>query len=203
MSKIKSEEVRVSMQNAEKRGEVLRLICRVRSGDEEAFEELLGQYAPLIEASVARFAQDELYSSYREDLRQEATLVFYNSIMTYDTEQGDVEFGLYARICISNALVSQLRVLKKRKAERLTEASDDGLFVNDSEDPSLRVLEQESLKTLYSVIRGNLSEQEWRIWKMYTSGKTARQIGECIGKDEKSVSNSIYRIRKKLRAKLQ
>lgn len=193
----------MSLQSEEKRGDVLHLISRVRNGDEEAFEKLLTQYAPLIEAAVSRCSQDELYGSYREDLRQEAILVFYNSIMTYDTEQSDVEFGLYARICISNALVSQLRVLKKRKAERLTEASDDGLFVNDSEDPSLRVLEQESLKTLYSVIRGNLSELEYRVWRMYMSGMSARQIGESIHKDERSVNNAIYRIRKKLRAKLQ
>lgn len=193
----------MSLQSEEKRCDVLQLICRVRNGDGEAFEKLLTQYAPLIEAAVSRCSQDELYGSYREDLRQEAILVFYNSIMTYDTEQSDVEFGLYARICISNALVSQLRVLKKRKAERLTEASDDGLFVNDSEDPSLRVLEQESLKTLYSVIRGNLSELEYRVWRMYMSGMSARQIGESIHKDERSVNNAIYRIRKKLRAKLQ
>lgn len=193
----------MSLQSEEKRGDVLQLISRVRNGDGEAFEKLLTQYAPLIEAAVSRCSQDELYGSYREDLRQEAILVFYNSIMTYDTEQSDVEFGLYARICISNALVSQLRVLKKRKAERLTEASDDGLFVNDSEDPSLRVLEQESLKTLYSVIRGNLSELEYRVWRMYMSGMSARQIGESIHKDERSVNNAIYRIRKKLRAKLQ
>ena len=77
------------------------------------------------------------------------------------------------------------------------------MFVNGEEDPSLRVLEQESLKTLYSVIRDNLSELEYRVWKMYMSGLTARQIGDSIGKDERSVSNAIYRIRKKLRATLR
>ena len=193
----------MSLQNEIKQTDVLQLISRAKNGDGEAFEEMLEKYSPLINASVARCLQNDQYASYGEDFKQEAVLVFYNSIMTYDTEQQDVEFGLYARICISNALVSQLRVLKKRKAERLAETSDDGLFVNGEEDPSLRVLEQESLKTLYSVIRGNLSELEYRVWKMYMSGMTARQIGESIGKDERSVSNAIYRIRKKLRAKLR
>ena len=193
----------VSLQHDTKQEGVLQLIRRAKGGDDEAFEELLARYTPLINASVARCLQGVQYASYSEDLKQEATLVFYNSIMTYDIEQQDVEFGLYARICISNALISQFRVLKKRKAERLSETSDDGLFVNGEEDPSLRVLEQESLKTLYSVIRDNLSDLEYRVWKMYMSGMTARQIGESIGKDERSVSNAIYRIRKKLRAKLQ
>ncbi len=179
------------------------LISSVREGDSQAFEMLLKKYNPLIESSVANCLGDDLYSLYREDFIQEATVVFYNAILTYDMDQHEVEFGLYAKICISNALISQLRILKKRRAERLSETSDDGLFANDSEDPSLRVLEQESLKSLYSVIRGNLSEFEYRVWQMYMSGRTAREIGQLLNKDERSISNAIYRIRKKLRARLQ
>ena len=178
------------------------LIALVREGDGRAFEVLLQRYNPLIEASVAKCLEDELYSLYREDLIQEATVVFYNAILTYDMDQHEVEFGLYAKICVSNALISQLRVLKKRNAERLSETSDDGLFANCSEDPSLRILEQESLKSLYSVIRGNLSEFEYRVWQLYISGRTAREIGKLTDKDERSINNAIYRIRKKLRAQL-
>ena len=190
------------MSNTSKDKRTLELIGKVRSGNDAAFEELLSKYTPLIEASVARVLGDKLYSLYRDDFRQEATVVFYNSILTYDTERHEVDFGLYAKICISNGLISQLRILQKRKAERLSETSDDGLFANDLEDPSLRILEQDSLESLYSVIRGSLSEFEYRIWQLYTSGRTAKQIGIIVGKDEKSVANAIYRIRKKLRAQL-
>ena len=127
---------------------------------------------------------DGQYVLHEDDLRQEATVVFYNSILTYDLEQHEVEFGLYAKICISNALISQVRRLQRRNAERLSEASDEGLFGWDREDPSVRILEQESLKSLYSIIRGNLSEFEYEIWQLYTSGRTAKQIGEMVGKDE-------------------
>jgi RNA polymerase sporulation-specific sigma factor len=122
-------------------------------------------------------------------------------------DQHEVEFGLYAKICIANALISQLRALKKRNAERLSETTTDSLFdgtyTGDSEDPSLRVLEQESLRSLYSVIRGNLSDFEYLVWRLYMSGRTAREIGKKVGKDERSVNNAIYRIRKKLRERLQ
>lgn len=179
------------------------LISRVRAGDDAAFEELLKSYTPLIEASVARTLGEELYSLHADDFRQEATVTFYNSILTYDTEQHEVEFGLYAKICISNALISQLRGLCKRKNERLAPDSGDGLFENGGEDdPSAKILEQESLSELYAVIRENLSEFEYRVWRLYMSGRTAKQIGLMIGKDEKSVANAVYRIRKKLRALL-
>ena len=188
-------------ENLEKK-ETSQLISDVRQGNEEAFEVLLQRYTPLIESSVSRILNKESYGLHSEDLRQEATVVFYNSIMTYDIEQHEVEFGLYAKICISNALISQMRQLQKRKAERLLETSDDGLFASDSEDPSVKILEQESLSSLYSVIRGNLSELEYRIWQLYISGRTAKQIGFLVNKNEKSVTNAIYRIRRKLRALL-
>ena len=189
------------MFDCEKNRETAELISRVKNGDNSAFELLLEKYTPLIEASVAKCLEDD-YSLHGEDFRQEATVVFYNSILTYDTEQNEVEFGLYAKICISNALISQIRILKKRKSERLSDASEEGLFDNGSEDPSMKIVEQESLKSLYSVIRRNLSEFEYHIWQLYVSGRTAKQIGLLVGKDEKSVTNAIYRIRKKLRALL-
>lgn len=191
-----------TMSDNSKNKEILKLISEVRSGNEEAFKQLLDRYTPLIESSVSRVLVDGQYVLHADDLRQEATVVFYNSILTYDLEQHEVEFGLYAKICISNALISQVRRLQRRNAERLSEASDEGLFGWDREDPSVRILEQESLKSLYSIIRGNLSEFEYEIWQLYTSGRTAKQIGEMVGKDEKSVANAVYRIRKKLRAVL-
>ena len=186
---------------------VRELIIKVKSsnGDEgqRAFETLLDRYEPLIMASVSKISEDELARPFFDDLRQEATVVFYNAILTYDIEQTEVEFGLYAKICISNALVSQLRKLKKRAAEPLPDTESNDLFVHESEDPSENILEQERLKALYSVIRKNLSIFEYRVWQYYMSGRTAREIGILVGKDERSINNAIYRIRKKLRTALQ
>ncbi len=190
------------MNHSQKNSEIIDLIFRVRRGDDGAFDRLLEMYTPLIEASVSKALENDTYSLYADDFRQEATVVLYNAILTYDVEQHEVEFGLYAKICISNALISQLRLLTRRNGERLADTSDEDLFVNDSEDPSVRILERESLRALYSVIRGNLSEFEYRVWRLYMSGRTAKEIGETVGKTERSVSNAIYRIRKKLRVAL-
>lgn len=187
--------------------EVLCLIKRVRNADfderQTAFEELLQRYEPLILSLVQRFCEDPLSERFREDLRQEATVAFYHSILAYDTDQADVEFGLYAKICISNALVSQLRKLKRRALEPLSDAERDSFFLYDSEDPSESILEQERAEALCLVIRNNLSPFEYRVWQYFISGRTAKEIGFLVGKDERSISNAIYRIRKKLRVVLQ
>lgn len=183
--------------------DVRKLILAVRGGDQSAFDALLDQYRPLIDASVARFSSDESFSLYCEDLKQEASVVFYNSILAYDLEQTEVEFGLFAKICIYNALVSFLRALKRRSAEPVAEIPQNLITVQDFEDPSARMLEQERLKSLYAVIRKNLSELEYKVWQLYISGRSAAEIAAFLSTDEKSVNNAIYRIRKKLRAVLR
>ena len=186
------------MSACENKSRVIELIERVRQDDEGAFEQMLITYKPLLDAAVSRFSKDELSKSHEEDLRQEATVVFYNAILNYDTENDGVEFGLYAKICVTNALISQMRNLRKRSAEQLTDVMDEsGEPLED--EPASRIIEQESLQRIYSVIKDNLSSLEYRVWCLYTSGRTAKEIGDTVGKSEKSVSNAIYRIRKKLR----
>ena len=188
--------------NFSEKNEIILMIKRVRDGEHKAFSELVEKYDPLIESLVSRFYDGDMVGVSRDDLRQEAVLRFYNSILTYDIDQCEVEFGLYAKICISNALISQHRLQKKRTAEQLAELYDIPDFVYDSEDPSDRILEEERVKALYSLIRKNLSPYEYRVWQAYMSGRTAKDISIAVDSDEKSVSNAIYRIRKKLRALL-
>ena len=177
------------------------LIKSVRAGDQSAFEKILKQYKPLIESAIARFNKDELSRLHEDDLRQEATLVFYNAILNYDLENDGVEFGLYAKICVNNAIISQLRHLRKTKAEQFF--SDLEVAISDREDePSERVIERESLQRIDTLIRAALSDFEYRVWCLYTSGKTAAEIALAVGKSKKSIENAVYRIRKKLRETL-
>ena len=185
------------------REQVLNWIRGVRQENEDAFVSLAKRYEPLIDSLVSRFFRDGEVGFGREDLRQEAMVVFYHSILTYDTEQSEVEFGLYAKICISNALISQFRVQKRHGSERLTPLNEELPEDGEAEDPSERLLEQERLAALWADIEANLSPFENRVWRLYISGRTAREIALLVGKDEKSVANGIYRIRKKLRAVLK
>ena len=190
------------MENQSFKEDVRALISNARDGDQSAFDTLLRQYKPLIDASVARFSSDDAFAIYSEDLKQEASLVFYNSILAYDLNQNEVEFGLFAKICIYNALVSALRSLKRRTAEPLADIPESLLTVQESDDPSSRMLERERLESLYAVIRKNLSDLEYEVWQYYMSGKSAADIAKQLETDVKSVNNAIYRIRKKLRSRL-
>ena len=176
------------------------LILRVREGNQQAFSELLDKYRPLIDSLVSKFGQSELAKSCVEDLRQEAVVVFYNAILTYAENQSEVEFGLYARICISNALISQIRSINRRRVEHYVESIPIEFEATDlSSSPIDDIVKQEDLRLLYRVIKKSLSNYEYIIWHSYMSGKTAKEIAQALNKNEKSISNAIYRIRRKLR----
>ena len=178
------------------------LVTQSRNGDQKAFAELVYKYDPLIESLVHKFYDENIVGLNKDDLRQEAVLKLYKAVLSFDIEQSEVEFGLYAKICISNALVSQIRLYKQKIAESLNEAAELNRELLESQDPVERILDEERVTALYSVIRGSLSPFEYKVWCLYVSGKPAKDIGQIVDVDEKSVNNAIYRIRKKLRERL-
>ena len=94
----------------------LSLIRSAQAGDQDSFEALLNQYAPLIDSMVYRHGEAQGLSAQDcEDLRQEAVLAFYRALMRYDVTQTEVQFGLFAKLCIKNALYSHLRKLRHQQ----------------------------------------------------------------------------------------
>ena len=178
---------------------LLALIRSAQSGDQDAFEALLNQYTPLIDSMVySQGSAQDLTVQDCEDHRQEAVLAFYRALMNYDLTQNEVQFGLFAKICIRNALYSHLRKLKHQQP-LLLEDESKLQEVDQREDPAARVVEQEQYMELSRLIHDVLSEYENKIWWLYLSGRTAKAIADQLGRDERSVQNAIYRIRKKLR----
>lgn len=180
--------------------ETLVLITQAKQGDADAFDSLLTQYGPLIEHRIqtARARRPDLLPEDEKDLRQEAHLAFYRALLSYNAEQQNVSFGLYAKICIENALISALRKLAPI-ADLLDYETMISLPADREEDPSLRLREQEDYEALSRRIARILSPFENRIWQRYIAGMTAPDIARQLGKDTRSIHNAIYRIRNKLR----
>ena len=177
----------------------LSLIRSAQAGDQDSFEALLNQYAPLIDSMVYRHGEAQGLSAQDcEDLRQEAVLAFYRALMRYDVTQTEVQFGLFAKLCIKNALYSHLRKLRHQQP-LLLEDEGGACTADPASDPANRVVEQENYMELSQLIHNVLSEYENRIWWLYLSGRTAKEIASLLDRDERSVQNAIYRIRKKLR----
>lgn len=176
--------------------EVLRLIDAARAGNESAFDELIDKYNPLIMSLVLKYLPQGSSDADFEDFRQEALIVFCNAVMRYDTAQRSVEFGLYAKICMEHVLVSQLRKLKKVIP---TEPIEETLSYGDA---GISFEEKETIREMWKVINETLSDYEKKVWDLYLAGESPESIAKSLGKDEKSINNALFRIRKKLRSVL-
>ncbi|MBQ3064019.1 MAG: sigma-70 family RNA polymerase sigma factor [Clostridia bacterium] len=177
---------------------VIGLLAQIRAGEGRAFDHLLSQYEPLIGGAIARYATGRSREDV-EDLHQVAAMALYRAAMSYDLSRDEVKFGQYAKICVSNAIVSQLRSWKQNEEvlslAQLQETASD-------EDLSTQVMADEASATLLARIRGVLSPYEWRVWTLYVAGYRSGEIARLLDKPSHSVENAVYRIRGKLRKEL-
>ena len=177
------------------------LLKRVREGEQKAFADLLDMYEPLVRAEVSHYTSG-LDAFDVDDFRQVALLAFYRASLSFDLSQSEVEFGLYAKICIANALASYLRAWVQGKKE--VSVPDEWLGEGDQGegDPARRLMEEEALQLLLTRIRKVLSPLENRVWNLLMAGFPVREIGRRLGKEPHSIENAVYRIRRKLRVEL-
>ncbi len=181
------------------------LLEAVVQGDQNAFNRLSELYAPLIRSMSARFveslsAQNDAGLIDAQDLEQEARLALFRAVQSYNRKQREVSFGLYAKICIRNALISQWR---KAKAAHARKVKAEQPVLRHSEDAVLSFLSEEDVRGLRSKIREVLSPYENIIFEQYISGRSVGSIAVSVGRSEKSVSNAVYRVRVKIRGLLK
>lgn len=179
---------------------VIEWIKQAQQGSRDAYLLLRVRYRPLIDASVTRHSMSDMSLQDMADMHEEAERVFLNALTTYDTEQVGVDFGLYAKICLRNGLVSEMRRLRARQRLGVVPLDPEEM-VND-EDPAAALMEAERFHRLYVMIHEHLSGMENHVWWMYVAGVEVKEIAQRMGKDEKSIHNAIYRIRRKLRSLL-
>ena len=182
---------------------IKQLVVQVRKGNQGAFAELLKLFEPLFASLLATADTGDFNRQDIEDLRQELTLVFFHSILSYDLEQNEVQFGLYSKICMRNALITQLRKLQKRKTPLpFDEDEEDTMsrFLGTAESPSVELTSRETVETMNKKIEETLSPFETEVWQRYLAGNTAKKIASVLEKNEKSIENAICRIKRKLRS---
>lgn len=174
---------------------VIEMVLGVQSGDTESFEGLKRKYAPLIMNAVSSFGGAETSKS---DLEREAESALLKAAVRYDTDQSKVAFGLYAKICIRNALISLLRKEQTKQRRRARQV----LAAEEKKSKNVRfsyVSEGRDTERTVNRISEALSSYEKLVFSEYMSGKTVSEIAETVGRSTKSVSNAMFRIKEKVK----
>lgn len=175
------------------------LVAAVKNGDKVAFEQLLESYEPLIGAEctgvLSKFPD---FSDEEEEMRQEGRLALYNAAMAY--EDGQVTFGLYAKICIHNRLISYLRKLRTARRRQARVLLRQTTSVGKTTEAELLLSEDTNgFKRIFDEVT---SPYEKKVFLMYLDKMSYAQIAGALGKSVKSVDNAIARVKAKLRKRL-
>ncbi len=180
--------------------EVRALVCQAQAGSEEAVNDIRSRFNPLLLSLLGRLDTGSLTVQEVTDLHEEAERKLLDAVYSYDTAQNDVTFGLYAQVCIHNALVSELRRINASHRVSVIPLDDPAVAgLASGDNPARRAADRDRYEQLVRTIRTELSEYENRIWWAYMAGSAVSEIAAAVGKPEKSVHNAIYRIRQKLR----
>ena len=171
------------------------LILRSREGDEDAFEELVGMYRPMIDSVVKSFSLDVSESF------SEACMGFYRAVSTYAVGQGKVTFGLYAKICIERCLIDLVR----KDGRDVSSHIDDGIDVDNiavSGGIQSMLEHREQMAHFLKVARNSLSDFEYDVYRYWMLGYKTSDIADMMGTTAKSIDNAKNRMLKKLRDRL-
>ena len=172
-----------------------RIISSAKCGDEGAFEELLDLYKPMIDGLIRRFSLDS------RDAFSEACMGFYRAVSSYELEQDDVTFGLYAKICVERCLIDMQRREGKGANHYVdTEVDVDKIAVSDGIQAMLEHREQTA--HFLSVAKDTLSDFEFEVYRYWMIGYKTADIASVLGVTAKTVDNAKNRMWNKLRKRL-
>lgn len=174
--------------------ELFDIVSDVQSGSNESFSLLKKKYAPLIASSVHSFESGAVDIS---EYEREAESALLKAALRFDLSQGGVAFGLFAKICIRNALISLKRkeTSRKRRVEQKRQHMKKKMSFHMSDAGDAAETER-----LVEGIKDVLSPYEKKVFSEYMSEKTVEEIAIAVGRPKKSVNNAIYRIKEKVKA---
>lgn len=176
-------------------------IDSVKKGSEAAFAELLEQYSPLISSLVDETAKN-CGEDEKEDLRQEACIALFRAALSYKQNE-KVTFGLYAKICIKNRLISYCRRASNNDKLVLCQPDEDeDVEADPSQRPDNALIDAESLSILKKKIRSCLTDFEYSVFICYAEGMERKDIAKLLSVTDTSVSNALYRVKTKLKKML-
>ncbi len=179
------------------------ILRKVKGGDQSAFSVLEKEYMPLMKSESAKILESLNKSTSgngpvynRDDLIQECRLVLLRCAETYDEERsgGKVTFGLYAKICIYNRMISILRKeksdLKKQKKKDTTKQK----LIPDDTDA-------EQLQSIMDI--SGLTEMEMMVTADILHGMKASESAALHGLTAREVTNARYRAKSKIRKAIE
>lgn len=173
------------------------LVARVRSGDQQAFEELYGRYFPRVHHFVARRVRN------RADAEETVQEVFVNVFASIDSFRGEAPFGAWLFGLTRRTVASRF----KKRVPMLVPIGDDdlewGVAVSTQEPNPHELYEcSERLARLQDAATRELSDEQRQLFELHhLESRSIQEIAGLLQKSEDAVKSHLYRARKVLLAR--
>jgi RNA polymerase sporulation-specific sigma factor len=185
------------------------VIAKAQKGDNEALGAIFEQYKGVVRAKSRLYF---LVGADSEDLIQEGMIGLYEAIRDYRTDR-DASFRSFAELCVTRQIIAAVASATRQKHIPLNSYVSLSQNVFDDEtdktlmdllpgtmamDPEEIMINDESNSGFKNALDNLLSALERDVLRLYLNGDAYSVISEEIGKSEKSIDNTLQRVKRKL-----
>lgn len=175
-------------------------LAKLSGSDKAALSALLYRYMGTAERIAVGLAPRAGREQIIKDLVQEGMMSLLRAVNSYRPDRG-AGFAAYAGVCIRHSMLSYIMKDSRYSGEERisTEEIEEDISGSDEDIPENAVIAKAEHDVLYDRIADELSEREWQVLQLFLAGHSYRQIADKLSISEKSVNNTMQRVRKKLR----
>ena len=180
------------------------LVKKYQDGDQAVLNYICEKYKPLVLKTSKKYF---LVGGENEDLIQEGMIGLFGAIGDYDTNS-EVTFFRFAQLCIDRQMIKAIEASNRKKHSPLNAYvslyDEDGGEIDEpsytSDDPAELIIEAEENSDLIMRLKKALSPMEQQVFDLYMQDYDYKEIAQKLGKAEKSIDNTLTRIKQKARA---
>jgi RNA polymerase sporulation-specific sigma factor len=185
------------------------IIQLIHNGDYIAQDYIINKYKNLVRVKSKNYF---ITGADKEDIIQEGMIGLYKSIRYYNNSK-NITFFCFASLCISRQIITAIRTSTRQKHipsnlyvslnSSTTNGMQSQMFIeliteNKIYNPEEVLIGKEQKKYIENHINKDLSSLECKVLDLYLQGKSYSGIAKHLNKNEKSIDNTIQRIRKKV-----
>jgi len=187
------------------------LVLLAKQGDKDALERVLNELTGMVRAVARSYF---FLGADSDDVIQEGMIGLFMAVMNFEKSYSN-GFYNFARTCVTNRILSAGKSAARKKHSPLnfyisvdhSVSSDEytgeisSLAAKDHEDnPEHLVIRREDERLIRLDLQDLLTPLEQRVLFCYLQGMSYKEISHRLGKTQKSVSNAVFRVKRKLRA---
>lgn len=183
------------------------LLFLINENDEIAFETLIKRYETIINNVINKYKNKAINIGLEvKDLRQEGLVGLTTAVKTF-SETKEASFRTYANILIERTIQDLIKSHDRIKYRSLNSAISLDTFSEEEQQslydvidrneiaPELKMIDQENRKEIVKL----LTPFELKVYELKLDGKTNKEMSSILEKNQRSIENTVQRIKTKLK----